>query len=411
MLKSILDYEGLEKFIMIERARYLCQLSSFKDKHVIKVISGVRRCGKSTLFVMYQDYLLAQGVKKGQIINLNLEDGANRHLLEADALFEFVVKKLQKQVKNYVFLDEIQNVNDWQKVVDWLYVREDVDLYITGSNAFLLSGELATLLSGRYVEIKMLPLSFKEYVSSYTENLNKQELYARYLMQSSFPGALEFEGDEEIRAYLEGIYNTVLFKDVVMREKIADASSLESVLSFCMDNIGNITSPNKIANTMSSYGRKISLPTVERYLQALVKAFILYRVDRYDVKGKQILQGQSKYYAVDMGIRNYRLGYHQRDAGHILENVVYLELLRRGYAVHVGKLETGEIDFVATKGEEIVYYQVALSIMDENVLQRELLPLQKLKDHYAKYLLTLDYLPRTSYDGIYQLNVLDWLLQ
>lgn len=396
---------------MVERISYLRHLSKFKDKHVIKVISGIRRCGKSTLFVMYQDYLRSQGVEAKRIISFNLEDGTNRHLLEADALYEFVLQKLQKQAKNYVFLDEIQNVKDWQKVVDWLYVREDVDLYITGSNAFLLSGELATLLSGRYVEMKMLPLSFREYISSNKDNLSKQELYAKYLMQSSFPGALEFQEDEGVRAYLDGIYNTVLFKDVVLREKISDASALEGVLCFCLDNIGNITSPNKITNTMSSYGRKISLPTVERYLQALVKAFILYRVERYDVKGKQILQGQVKYYAVDMGIRNYRLGYRQRDAGHILENVVYLELLRRGYDVFVGKLDMGEIDFVATKGEEIVYYQVALSIMDEAVLQRELLPLQKLKDHYAKYLLTLDYLPRTSYDGIYQLNVLDWLLQ
>lgn len=394
---------------LVERAEYLRWLDNFKDKHVIKVVTGIRRCGKSTLLKLYQKKLLDGGVKKTQIVAINLEDGSNRNLLTANTLFDHILTKLTGEKKKYIFLDEIQNVVDWQKVADWLYARDDVDLYITGSNAFLLSGELATLLSGRYVEIKVLPLSFQEYISVYADNANKQELYAKYLMQSSFPGALEFSSSEEVMAYLDGIYNTVLLKDVIVREKIADASALDNILCFCLDNIGNITSPNRIANTMTSLGRKISLPTVERYMEAFVKAFILYKAQRYDIKGKQILQGQSKYYAVDLGIRNYRLGYHQRDAGHILENVVYLELLRRGYNVYVGKIGTGEIDFVAVKGSDIEYYQVALSVLDETVLKRELVPLQKQRDSYPKYLLTLDYFPKTNYDGIHQMNVLDWL--
>ncbi|MGR5609411.1 ATP-binding protein [Enterocloster clostridioformis] len=396
---------------MIERKEYLENLISFKDKNLIKVITGIRRCGKSTMFELYQSYLKENGVEEEQIITVNLEDGDYRGIRTSEKLYQYVESKLVKSNKNYVFLDEVQQVENFQEAVDWLYVKKNVDLYITGSNAFLLSGELATLLSGRYVEIKMFPLSFKEYISAYPGNTNTGALYMNYLQNSSFPGALELARKQDIRVYLEGIYNTILLKDIVTRKKISDPSMLQSVVEFMFDNIGNMYSSTKIANAMTSSGRKISVPTVENYLSALCDSFILYKVGRYDIKGKQYLATGAKYYVADIGLRYFILGTKQADMGHILENIVYLELIRRGYEVHIGKVGDAEVDFIAIGAEGEEYYQVSQTVLEEQTLKRELSSLDAIKDHNPKYLLTMDYTPLTSYNGIKQVNVLEWLLK
>lgn len=396
---------------MIERTGYLNDLISFKDKNLIKVLTGIRRCGKSTMFELFQEYLKENGVTDGQITAINLEDGDFRTVRTADQLYEYVNDRLIKDRINYVFLDEVQQVSGFQEAVDWLYVKKNVDLYITGSNAFLLSGELATLLSGRYVEIKMQPLSFKEYVSAYPENRNPQALYLRYLENSSFPGTLELTRKQDIRTYLDGIYHTILIKDVMNRRRLSDPTMLQSIIEFMFDNIGNLCSSTKIANAMTSSGRKISVPTVEHYLSALIDSFILYKANRYDIKGKQYLVTGSKYYVADIGLRYFLLGSRQTDMGHILENIIYLELLRRGYDVHIGKVGNAEVDFVAINAEGLEYYQVTQSVMEEQTRNRELSSLDAIKDHNPKYLLIMDYMPLTSYNGIKQINALDWLLK
>lgn len=395
---------------MVERNEYLESMISLKDKNVIKVITGIRRCGKSTMFELYQEYLLNHDIRNEQIISVNLEDGDYRHIRTSEKLYNYINDKLIKDQKNYVFIDEVQRVNNFQEAVDWLYVKKNVDLYITGSNAYLLSGELATLLSGRYIEIKMLPFSFKEYVSAFEDNHNLGQLYMKYLTCSSFPGTLELTRKQDIRAYLEGIYHTILLKDIVTRKRISDPSMLESVVEFMFDNIGNLCSSTKISNAMTSAGRKISVPTVESYLSALTDSYILYKAERYDIKGKEYLSTGYKYYIADIGLRYYLLGSKHTDMGHILENVVYLELLRRGYEVYIGKIGNSEVDFVAIADEGMEYYQVAQSVLDEHTLNRELAALEAIRDHNPKYLLTMDYTPITSYNGIKQINVLDWLI-
>ena len=396
---------------MINRKEYIDSLIHFKDKNLIKVVTGIRRCGKSTLFELFQDYLLENGIDRTQIIQINLEDGDYRNIRTSEALYNYINEKIITDKINYVFLDKVQQVENFQEAVDWFYVKKNVDLYITGSNAYLLSGELSTLLSGRYVEIKMLPLSFKEYVSAFPENRNTAELYMNYLTNSSFPGTLELTRKQDIRTYLEGIYNTVLFKDIITRKKISDPAMLESIIAFMFDNIGNLCSSTKIANAMTSAGRKISVPTVESYLSALTDSYILYKVGRYDIKGKQYLMTGFKYYVADIGLRYFLLGTKPTDIGHILENIVYLELLRRGYEVYIGKTGDAEVDFIAINSEGQEYYQVAQTVMDESTLKRELSPLDSIKDHNPKYLLTMDYMPLTSYNGIKQINILEWLLK
>lgn len=396
---------------MINRKEYIDSLIHFKDKNLIKVVTGIRRCGKSTLFELFQDYLLENGIDRTQIIQINLEDGDYRNIRTSETLYNYINEKIITDKINYVFLDKVQQVENFQEAVDWFYVKKNVDLYITGSNAYLLSGELSTLLSGRYVEIKMLPLSFKEYVSAFPENRNTAELYMNYLTNSSFPGTLELTRKQDIRTYLEGIYNTVLFKDIITRKKISDPAMLESIIAFMFDNIGNLCSSTKIANAMTSAGRKISVPTVESYLSALTDSYILYKVGRYDIKGKQYLMTGFKYYVADIGLRYFLLGTKPTDIGHILENIVYLELLRRGYEVYIGKTGDAEVDFIAINSEGQEYYQVAQTVMDESTLKRELSPLDSIKDHNPKYLLTMDYMPLTSYNGIKQINILEWLLK
>lgn len=394
---------------MIERPNYLEELISFKDKDLIKIITGIRRCGKSTLFDLYIDYLLSHNVNKNQIIRMNLEEYEFNDILNYNDLYNFINSKLLSDKMNYVFIDEVQKITDFQKACDSLYIKKNVDLYITGSNSKLLSGELATLLSGRYVEIKMLPLSFKEYISFVGEN-DIQKKYVDYITKSSFPYTLKLDSAKEIRMYLDGLYNTVIVNDIAERKEISDIGMLKDVIKFMFDNVGNLCSSTSIANTMTSNGRKISVPTVEKYLEALVESFVLYKVSRYDIKGKNYLTTGSKYYLSDVGLRYYLLGSKNVDEGHILENVVYLELLRRGYEVYIGKNDNNEVDFVAVneKGEE--YYQVSYTVKDEKTLERELKPLNNINDHNPKYLLTTDYTPYTSHNGIKQINVFDWLL-
>lgn len=398
---------------MIERETYLQELLAFKDKQLIKIVTGIRRCGKSTLFELYQDYLLAHGVEREQIIAVNLEDGDHSDLLEQHALYEYVKQRLQPDRMNYIFLDEVQQVKDFQKAVDALFIKKNCDVYITGSNAYLLSGELATLLSGRYVEIRMLPLSFKEYVSARSDNSNLEHLYQDYIHNSGFPYALALPGPREIRQYLDGIYNSIIVKDIITRRRISDVDMLGSVARFLFDNIGNLVSSKKIADTMTSAGRKISVHTVENYLDGLTEAFVFYRARRYDVKGKQYLKAGDKYYAADVGLRYHVLGSRQADMGHILENVVYLELLRRGYEVYVGRVGAAEIDFIAINEEGEEYFQVAYTVIDADgkTLARELAPLEAISDHNPKTLLTMDYGPVISHNGIKQRYVLDWLLE
>ena len=394
---------------MINRVEYLNQLIDFKDKQLIKVVTGIRRCGKSTLFELYKEHLQNNGVEGNQIISLNFESAELYDVNDHKALYHEVESRLNPNKMNYVFLDEVQLVNNFQRACDSLYILKNVDLYITGSNAGLLSGELATLLSGRYVEIKMLPLSFKEYVSVVGES-DLSRKYRDYLMNSSFPYTLELSKRKDILAYLDGIYTSIVLKDIVKRKKIADVAVLESVIRFMFDNIGNLCSATKIANTLKSGGKGASVHTVDNYLNALCESFVLYKVGRYDIKGKQFLQTQEKYYLADIGLRYYLLGTKPADTGHILENIVYLELLRRGYEIYVGKQGNAEVDFIAINDIGTEYYQVALTVRDENTLKRELTPLDSISDHNPKYLLTLDDDPPVSYNGIRQLNALEWLL-
>ncbi|WP_455630515.1 ATP-binding protein [Megamonas sp.] len=396
---------------LINRTQYLEQLKSFKDIQLIKVVSGIRRCGKSTLFDIYCDYLKQQGIDDSQIIRMNLESGEFYNIQDYRQLFSYVKERLCSDKMNYIFLDEVQNVKEFQKAVDSLFILNNCDVYITGSNAYLLSGELATLLSGRYVEIKMLPLSFKEYISSFPDKTDLIIKYNNYLLNSSFPYVLNLKSRKDILAYLDGIYSSILLKDIVSRHKIQDIEMLNSVIAYVFDNIGNLTSSTKIANTMTSAGKKISVKTVESYLNALSESFIIYKVGRYDVKGKQYLTTGFKYYIADIGLRYYLLGTKRADMGHILENVIYLELLRRGYRVYVGKVGTAEVDFVAVNENGTEYYQVAYSVIDENTLNRELASLDSIRDHNPKYLLTMDFVPPVSYNGIKQINALDWLLK
>lgn len=406
-----LNRQREELRMLIQREEYLNKLIALKDKKIIKVVTGVRRCGKSKLLEMYRQWLLEQGVEEERIVSINFEDLDFEDLTDYRKLHTYLKEHLVKDKMTYIFLDEIQNVEQFPKVVDSLYIKDNVDIYITGSNAHMLSSEIATLLSGRYIQIEMLPLSFKEYMIS-TGSMNDRGIkYVDYLQNSSFPYTLELAGQsDEIRNYLEGLYNTIVVKDIINHSKISEPMMLKSILKFLFDNIGNPLSSKKIADTMTSSGRKIDTRTVEKYLDALTESYIIYQAKRYNIKGKQYLKTLEKYYVVDIGLRLMLLGSKQIDAGRILENIVYLELLRRGYDVYVGKVDEFEVDFVAQNGKGTTYFQVALSVRDEKTLERELRSLRAIKDHYPKILLTMDDDPEVHYDGIRRINARDWLL-
>lgn len=398
---------------LIPRLEYMNFLKRYQDHHLIKVISGVRRCGKSTLFYLYRQYLLNHGVMPEQIITINFEDLAYESLCEYHALYRYIMERMQADKINYIFLDEIQHVKNFEKVVDSLFIKDNADVYITGSNAYFMSGDLATLLTGRYVELSMLPLSFREFSQGMTGDMSLSEQYNAYIRISSFPYALQFQDDSQaVEEYLSGIYNTILVKDTLRRMRSSDTMMVESLMKFLAANIGSLISPNKIANSMTSAGRKIDNKTVEKYLQGLKDSLLIYQADRFDVRGKQLLKINAKYYLVDPAFRRLLINDTGRDTGHILENVVYLELLRRGGKVYVGQLPRGEIDFVVEKSGTREYYQVAESTLLPEVLERELKPLQSVPDQYPKYLLTLDEIaPEVDYDGIKKKNVLRWLLE
>lgn len=397
----------------IKRQEYFEKLISYKDKRIIKVLTGVRRCGKSTLLKMFEDYLLKHSVAKEQIININFEDFEYADLWEAKALYKYIKDRIIPNTPMYLILDEIQNVKGFQRVVDSYFLRDNIDIYITGSNSYMLSGELATLLSGRYVKIEMLPFSFQEFVQAYHMEDRPEAAYRKYIETSSFPFTVQLDSRlNQIQEYLRSIYDTIILKDVISRKKITDVMMLESVIRFLADNIGNPLSTKKISDTMGSMGRGINVRTVESYISSFMEAYIVYQAKRYDVKGKQHLKTLEKYYIVDIGLRNAMLGSKGgKDIGHILENVIYLELIRRGYEVYVGKVDTAEVDFVARNLDGIKYIQVSASVRDENTLMRELRPLQKIADNYPKYILTLDMDPAADYDGIRRLNALDFLLK
>ena len=394
----------------IERQTYLSKLIAFKDKNLIKVITGIRRCGKSTIMEIYRDWLLQHGVLQEQIVYLNFEDYDYYELRDPKNLYAYIKPLIQTDRMTYIFFDEIQHVKDFPDIINSLNLKSTVDLYITGSNAYMLSSEIATYLSGRYVEIAMLPLSFREYVDGIGGTANLSQAYMKYISKSSFPYTLDLDSSSEISDYLNGVYNTIVVKDIMARKKLPDVMMLESVIRFVADNIGNILSTKRIADIMTADGRKIDQKTVERYLSALCETFFVYEAKRFNIKGKQLLKTLGKYYLVDIGLRRMLLGSRSFDAGRILENIVYLELLHRQKKVYIGKMDALEVDFVAMDEDGIVYYQVAATVRDEATLNRELASLQQINDQYPKYILTLDDDPTADYDGIKRINALQWLV-
>lgn len=401
---------------LISRKEYLDWLCRWQDKQIIKVVSGVRRCGKSTLFTLFKQNLLKQGVDEKQIISINFEAMEFEALRDYHTLYQYINDHLQQDCKNYIFLDEVQHCMEYQKAVDSLFIKDNCDIYLTGSNAYFMSGELATVLSGRYVELKMLPLSFKEFVSSFApENvdISIQEKFNLYLNYGSFPFLARYNSfDSDAYNYLRDVYNTIILNDIVKRLKITDVNALDKVTKFIADNIGNIVSINKIANTLKSGGKSIDNKTVEKYLQGLVDALFLYKAPRFNIKGKQLLTNLPKYYIVDIGMRNILIRNKESDIGHIIENLAYLELMRRGYDVYVGDIDKGEVDFVAIKNNQTEYYQISATTLNPDKLARELAPLQSVQDNYPKYLLTLDELfGEANYNGIQKKNLIKWLLE
>ena len=392
----------------IYRKQYMDKLISLKDKNIIKVLTGIRRCGKSTILNQFKNYLIENGIKNENIISINFEDNNNNNLLDGEILHKYIMEHTDSNIKNYIFLDEIQNVVGFEKCIDSLLLREYLDIYITGSNSYMLSSELATFLTGRYIQIHVLPLSFQEYLSYYGET-DELKKYNDYITYGGFPYLINMDNNNEKLEYLDSVYNTVLVKDVVSRKKINDILILESLCRFLFDNIGSYISTKKISDTLASYGRKNSVHTIEEYLNALVESYILYKVNRYDIKGKQLLKTQEKYYLSDIGLRTYLLGKSfDKNLGHILENIIFLELKRRGYKIYIGKNELTEVDFVVETNDELVYIQVALSVRDEGTLERELRPLESINDHFRKYIITLDY-DTNIYNGIKQISAMDFL--
>ena len=395
---------------MIERKAYISQLCKWKDKQVIKVVTGIRRCGKSSLLKMYREKLLHEGVLPAQVQDINFESIDNEPFLDYKVLYAHIKANLCHDKMNYLFFDEIQMVNNFQKVIDSLFLLDNVDIYVTGSNAYLLSGEIATLLTGRYIEIKLFPFSFKEFLLAQSENTSLENAYRKYIELGSFPYISQIDKNPEmVKEYLLGLYNTIVLNDVVARKKITDTMMLQSIVRFLADNIGNISVIKRISDTLTSLGRKTTSHTVENYVAALIDSFIFYPVQRFDIKGKELLKTGLKLYLADVGLRQVINGSKGSDLGHILENIVFLELARRGGEIFVGKAANAEIDFVVINGDHKAYYQVSLSVRDSATMQRELAPLLSISDNFPKYLLTLDNDPVIYHNGIKQLYVLDWL--
>jgi len=399
-----------EVLLLIKRTLYLKALADFKDKNLIKVITGIRRSGKSILLEQFCDFLRASGVDEDRIVMINFESLQYESIKDYKNLYQYISKKIVPHKTTYILLDEIQEVGNWEKALASFQVDFQCDIYITGSNAYMLSSELATYISGRYVEMHILPLSFREYLSGV--EIDKDQAFNQYLEFGGLPGLLELNGRDDLyRHYMEGVYNTIVVKDIIGRSNIKETDLLESILLYMIDNIGNLISANNIANYLTSSGRKTYVSTVSEYLSSLEKAFILYKAKRCDIKGKRLLSSPFKYYLVDTGFRNIVLGRREMDIGRVLENIVYLELKRRGYDLQIGVESNYEVDLVASRGTEKNYYQVCLSIADDDVRKRELRSLQSIKDNYPKFLLTMDFHVKEEIGGIKLINIKDFLLE
>ncbi len=396
---------------MLERKTYLNKLIRLKDKDFIKVVTGIRGCGKTTLLTQYKHYLIDQGIKVERIISINFDDFKNRELKDIDALYNYITPLLSDADMDYIFLDRVQEVPNFEEVVNSLYRKNNTDIYITGSNSHLLSGELSTYLTGRYVKIEMMTLSFSEYTNLDAKNINLEREYQEYITKGGFPAVKTLSlKDNQVTEALSSILETIISRDIMQRNKFRDKRKIEDVLSFIMNNIGNELSISKIANTMTSDGRKISNATVESYISEFLNSYLLYRVQRYDIKGKQYLKSLEKYYVADIGLRNTLATNKNTDIGHILENIIYLELKKRYQSVYVGKGGIVEIDFVVSNPQSVLYFQVAATLRDKKTRERELRSLNQIKDHNQKYILTLDNDPITTVDGIIIMNALDWLI-
>lgn len=404
---------------MVQRKEYLEKLIEWKDDDVIKVVTGIRRCGKSTLLMQYQDYLKSIGIEENQIIAVNFEELEYEELCDYKKLYAYIKDRLVADKITYIFLDEIQKVPSFEKVVDSLYVKPNIDIYITGSNAYMLSGDLATLLTGRYVEISMLPLSFNEYMQ--LSDKDKESAFADYIKYGGLPFVATMDRtDDKVDTYLEGIYNTVIVKDIEDRQKRQESNSdkrkindiplLKTIAKYLSSVIGSPVSLRGITNYLVSSGRKISANTVSNYVDALIESFIFYPAERFDIVGKQLLKANKKYYMVDLGIRNHILPRKYYDLGFSVENIVFFELLRRGCKVTIGKYQENEVDFVAERCGEFTYIQVTADMVSESTFDREMKPLYAIQDNYEKIVLTLDKLTVGNYDGIKVVNVIDWLL-
>ena len=404
---------------MVERKEYLKQLWSWKDEQVIKVVTGIRRCGKSTLLKQYQEKLLAEGIAREQMISINFEELENEPLLDYQALYRYIKERLCDGKMTYIFLDEIQKVMSFEKAVDSLYVKGNIDIYITGSNAYMLSGELATLLTGRYVEISMLPLSFREYTQA--TGMQTEQAFSEYMKSGALPYiAVMDRTDEKVDIYLEGIYNTVIVRDIEERQarkerdagkrKITDIALLKMIARYLASVIGSPVSVKSITDYLVSSGRKVSPNTVSDYVEALTESFVFYSAERFDIVGKQLLKVNKKMYMVDLGLRNHILPRKYYDLGFSVENIVFFELLRRGNRVAVGKYGSAEVDFVARRQDVITYYQVTADMTAKETFEREMRPLRSIHDNYEKIVLTLDRFSTGNYDGIKVVNVVDWLL-
>ena len=404
---------------LIDRPEYLKQLIENKDVDLVKVVTGIRRCGKSSLLDLFHQYLLENGVSDDHIIHMNLESLRYRNLSSYLSFYDYISENISKDGKTYLLFDELQVVERWETAIESFRLDYDVDIYITGSNAYFLSNEFSTLLSGRYVEIRMLPLSFKEFLNFYEFDLSIsiEEKLQKYLQFGGMPILSEYQFNEA-RSFqaLEGIYSTVALRDVLQRNNQVDQTTLHKLVLFLCSNIGSITSPNNIGNVLSNEGnidvkrKNVAGKTIDKYIDMLRNAFIFYSVGRYDVKGKQLLKTLGKNYIVDLGFRNMLLGYRDADRGHIIENVVFLELIRRDYRVYIGKVGETEVDFIAEKPNEKLYIQVTESVVSEETRERELRPLRQIKDNYEKIILSMDRNYINSYDGIKSINLIDWLL-
>lgn len=400
---------------MIKRKEYLKQLLSWKDQSIIKVLTGIRRCGKSTILKLYQEYLLNNGIDPSQIISINFEELEYEDLQDYKKLYQYIKDRLVENKMMYIFLDEIQNVPSYEKVVDSLHVKENIDIYITGSNSYIFSGQLATYLSGRYIEIPILPLSFKEV---YNPQTDKEEAFQKYIKTGGFPYINQIQlQNEQIDMYLEGIYNTVIVKDIEERinrknsKSVTDIALLKAISKYLSSVVGSPVSIRSITNYFKSNERKTSPNTISNYIEALCESYLYYPVEVMDISGKEVLKSNKKYYIVDPGIRNYILPKQFYDLGFTIENIVYLELLRRRYNVNIGRSGRTEVDFIAKRNDVYTYIQVTASLVDENTFNREIRPLKQIEDNYEKIILTLDRYTLGNYEGIKVINIVDWLLE